>query len=121
MPTCPPSYNFTIFCGTLFTRVFTFYNPDGTLQNLTGKGFVLAAKRNSDDPDNYFEFSTNNGRAVNGGAAGTITITSQPADTEDLLAGQLSYVSYFINSGVPQSPIFQGEIALSQAALPSGG
>ena len=119
---CPTSYDFPIYCGTLFTKVFTFKNPDGTLQDLTGLGFVLAAKTNIDNPEVDLEMSTNNGRAVNGGAAGTISLTLLPANSEDIDVSQMDYVAYFINlSNQPLPPSFQGTITFSQATLPSGG
>lgn len=121
MPCCPADYDFTIFCGTLFTRIFTFKNPDGTLQNLTGLGFVLAAKTNPDNPENDLEFTVGNGRVINGGAAGTIALTLLPGDSENIDVSQMTYVAYFINSSNQSlPPAFQGTINFSQATLPSG-
>lgn len=122
MPCCPATYNFPIYCGTLFTKIFTFTNPDGTVQDLTGLGFVLAAKVNDTDAAVALEMSTANGRATNGGTNGKISLTLLPSLSVNINNDQMSYVAYFINgAGQPLPPEFGGTINFSKATLPSGG
>lgn len=78
-------YNITCDQGATFERVFTLLQGDGeTPYNLTGYTARMQIRRNIDEETSLVDLTTANGRIALGGAAGTITVTMNPATTAAL-------------------------------------
>jgi hypothetical protein len=91
-----------IFCtnNTTFDLYSEFYDEIGNLINLTGFTAKMQVKtsNNQSCSDLIIEFSTENGRIILGGIAGTIIIQASKADMSLLPIGQY-YYDFVINTG----------------------
>lgn len=67
-------HNFTIDQGATWTRVVELQNPDETAYNLTGHTARMHLRREVTSTTIIISLTTENGRIVLGGAAGTITL-----------------------------------------------
>lgn len=77
-------HNFTIDQGSTFSRTITVKNYDDSLYNLTGHTARMQIRRDIDSATVMLELTTENGRIVLGGAAGTIVLSVSATDTSTL-------------------------------------
>lgn len=115
MTTSPGTYNFTIYKGCTFSRVFAFKNPDGSVMTLTGYGAEFTAKPSVTHADNSLHKTDADGITIDG-AAGTVTLTFSATETEAIDDDQLMY-SLKLTSGAIVTCYLVGVISISDEAL----
>ena len=77
-------YKLAIEQGATFYVTFTRKNSDGTPVDLTGCTARMQVRTAINSPDVLLELTTENGRIVLGGAAGTVVLTVDAATTESI-------------------------------------
>lgn len=116
MTTSPGKYDFTIYRGCDFQRVFTYKDSSGALVNLTGYTANFIARPSQNYGADALSLSVGSGITL-GGAAGTITILISDAQTTALNDDELVY-SLKLTSGSITFPLLAGKINVSNEALP---
>lgn len=107
----PGVYNFTIYKGTTFTRVFTYRDAAGALVNLTGYTASFIAKPSANYGTNTISLTSGSGITL-GGAAGTITVVIDAATTTALNDDALIY-SLKLTTGGVVTALLKGAITVS--------
>lgn len=79
------NYNIIIDQGAHFSRLITITDPDGELFDLTDFTARMHMRTEIDSPDIMAELTTENGRIVLGGTAGTVelVLTADVTETFD--------------------------------------
>jgi hypothetical protein len=91
MPALAATFGLTADQGATFEYVFTWTNPDDTVINLQGYKARMTIRRNT-PPNSVVEtLTTDNGRIVLGGDAGTVTLKMTSDVTAALPASRLQY------------------------------
>lgn len=96
-----PSQNFplNIIQGATLIQTITYYNPDGSLVNLSGYTAEMVFRTTVQDTgDPIISLSTSSGIVING-VAGTITFTIPATTTATLTDGQQMVYNLFLTSG----------------------
>lgn len=108
----PGDYDFTIYQGANFVRVFTWKDETDTLVNLTGYTARMQIRKKIDG-DILADMTTVNGKIVLGGALGTITASLTAAETA-AISNNGVYDLELISSGGVVSRLLQGDVTLSK-------
>lgn len=110
----PGRYDFTIYQGASFDRVFTWQVGDpATAVNLTGYTGRMQVRAAVGSPTTIVELTTSNGRMTLGGAAGTITLAITASDTAALAPGQYVYDMEMVSSGGEVTRLLEGRATVS--------
>lgn len=107
----PGIYNFTIYQGSTFKKVFTWYDSSGVLVDLTNYSVRLKAKINKSDEVAVLD-SNDNFTITLGGALGTITWEITNVQTQALNF----YIAYYdmevIDGSDNVDRLLEGEVTL---------
>lgn len=101
-------YNITFTQGDTFFRVLTWTNNAKVPHNLTGYTAKMQIRETVESQNFVIELTTENGRITLGGAAGTITLTINAADTAKILPKQYVYDLELISGGGQKTTIIEG-------------
>lgn len=105
------TYNITIDQGTDWSLVLTLTNSDGTLVNLSGYTARMQIRRDYDSATVVMDLTTQNGRIVLGGAAGTITMSLTAALTSTITRNGV-YDIELVSAGGQVSRPLRGDVIL---------
>lgn len=102
-----------------FSEVWTWYTDTArtTAMNLTGYTAVMEVRNAAGTL--IITLSTANSRIALGGAAGTITLTIDDADTDGLTAGVYHYDLMLTSSGGVQTRLVKGTFTVDAAVTTS--
>lgn len=106
-------YNIKIEEGANFATTIT-WKEDDTAIDITGYTGRMYIRKNGVDGAIILELTTENGRMVLGGVAGTIELSIDAADTVDLAFGSGVYDLELINGSGFVTRIIQGLVAYNR-------
>lgn len=112
----PGTYNFTIYKGTTFSRVFTYKDSTGALIDLTGYTATFTAKPSTTYGTNAIALTGSPG-IVLGGTAGTITLTIDATTTGALTDDLYVYSLRLTSASGIVSGLIKGTITVSNEAF----
>jgi len=96
------SQNFpiTLIQGATYTQTITWYNPDGSVVNLSGYTAQMNFRVTVEDTGTpVIQLSTGAGSITINGTAGTVTFTVPASVTQGLSNGQTLVYNLFLTSG----------------------
>ena len=105
------TYKITCDQGATFERVITVKDSTGTPMNLTGYTARMQVRRETESSEILVELTTENGRISLGGAAGTITLSMNPATTAAIVDEGV-YDLEIISNGGAVHRVLKGRFAL---------
>lgn len=106
------THNFTIDQGAYWQRLIKLFNPDESIYNLTGYTARMHLRRDIKAASPVIALTTENGRIAINGAAGTITLTLQAADTATIQHDCVYDLEIIAGDGKPYR-VIQGNIRLN--------
>lgn len=114
----PNNYTIVTAQASQWSAVFTVYNEDGTLANLTGKIFELVVRATASTPSVLFSVtstaSTANGTVTVDTAASAVTVIVNPAATALLTGGGGNY-TLWMDQGLSDATALVTGVFLAQA------
>lgn len=99
------NYDLTITTGSNYIKAFTI-TESGVAKNLTGYSATMTFA-NNDGELSAIEFSTINGKIVNGGTNGILTLSLTPAD---ILTIDGNFYNLVIDDGSVQTEVLSGNV-----------
>lgn len=112
----PARYNFTIYKGATFNRVFTWKDADGVAINLTGYTAAFRAKPSLTHAETLISKNSGSGITL-GGAAGTVELTIPAAETAAIADDELVYSLTVTSGGGAVEALAIGTITVSPEVL----
>lgn len=94
------TYNITLDQGATYSTQLTYKDSAGALIDLTGYTARMQVRIQVDSASTVLDLTTENGRIILGGAAGTINLTVDAVTTAALTAGQYVYDLELVNGAV---------------------
>lgn len=105
------TYNITVDQGTDWSETYTVKNSNDTPVNLTGYTARMHVRRDYDATTTLVELTTQNGRIVLGGTAGTITLSLSAAVTAGIARSGVYDIELVSAGGLVYRPL-RGDFVL---------
>jgi hypothetical protein len=108
------AYNFTLEQGTTFVREIVYRDANGALVNLSGYSARMQIRPYKDSPDVLVSATTDNGKLEIVGAAGKITLTLTPSDTNSIEFAQGVYDLEIESGGGVVTRLLEGTVTFNK-------
>jgi hypothetical protein len=111
--TKPAKLNFTIYQGATFRRRLRWLNPDKTPIDLTGCTARMQVREEVESTAVLLELTTENGRIVLGGTAGTVEFDVDPVTTAGITWSGGAWDLEIVHPGGEVTRLAQGSCCVS--------
>lgn len=107
-------YNFKLEQGATFVREFTYKDGEGVAINITGYSARMQFRPYRESSTLLIEATTVNGKIVLDGAAGKLTLTLTPSDTNNLTERKAVYDLEIQSAGGVVTRLLEGAVEISK-------
>lgn len=114
MTTMPGNYNFTIYQGATFRRIFTWKDENEEVVDLTSYTARMHIRESVDADDPFLTLTTENGGISLGGMSGTITLAISDSDSAAITVTNGIYDLELESGAGTVTRLLQGNVIISK-------